>query len=109
MPINIAQATLGSKVSVKTLDGTKVAIRIPPGTASGKRFRVRSQGIEKDGTKGDLIVEVEVGGAGEADAGAGGGDEGVRRGGGVEVLARPCAGVAGLVAREGVARYPGVT
>jgi molecular chaperone DnaJ len=60
VPINIAQATLGSRVSVKTLDGTKVAIRIPAGTASGKRFRVRGQGIEKDGTKGDLIVQVEV-------------------------------------------------
>src|SRR6476469_5969288 len=60
VPINIAQATLGSRVSVKTLDGTKVAIRIPPGTASGKRFRVRGQGIEKEGTKGDLIVQVEV-------------------------------------------------
>jgi molecular chaperone DnaJ len=60
VPINIAQATLGSRVSVKTLDGTKVAIKIPPGTPSGKRFRVRGQGIEKDGTKGDLIVQVEV-------------------------------------------------
>ena len=60
VPINIAQATLGSRVSVKTLDGTKVAIRIPAGTASGKRFRVRGQGIEKEGTKGDLIVQVEV-------------------------------------------------
>jgi len=60
VPINIAQATLGSRVSVKTLDGTKVAIKIPPGTAPGKRFRVRNQGIEKDGTKGDLIVQVEV-------------------------------------------------
>jgi molecular chaperone DnaJ len=60
VPINIAQATLGSRVSVKTLDGTKVAIKIPPGTASGKRFRVRNQGIEKDGTRGDLIVQVEV-------------------------------------------------
>jgi len=60
VPINIAQATLGSRVSVKTLDGTKVAIKIPPGTASGKRFRVRGQGIEKDGQKGDLIVQVDV-------------------------------------------------
>jgi molecular chaperone DnaJ len=60
VPINIAQATLGSRVSVKTLDGTKVAIKIPAGTASGKRFRVRGQGIEKEGTKGDLIVQVEV-------------------------------------------------
>ena len=60
VPINIAQATLGSKISVKTIDGKKVTIRIPHGTPSGKRFRVPGQGIEKDGAKGDLIVVVEV-------------------------------------------------
>jgi molecular chaperone DnaJ len=60
VPINIAQATLGSKISVKTLDGKKVAIKIPPGTANGKRFRVRGQGIVKDDRTGDLIVEVLV-------------------------------------------------
>ena len=60
VPINVAQAVLGSKVSVRTLDGTKVAIRIPPGTPSGKRFRVRGQGVEKDGHRGDLIVEVSI-------------------------------------------------
>jgi molecular chaperone DnaJ len=60
VPINIAQATLGSKISVRTLDGKKVAIRIPPGTASGRRFRVRNQGIAKDGTHGDLIIEVSI-------------------------------------------------
>jgi len=60
VPINIAQATLGSRISVRTLDGKRVAIRIPQGTANGKRFRVRGQGIEKDGQKGDLIVQVDV-------------------------------------------------
>ncbi|MFN2566999.1 MAG: molecular chaperone DnaJ [Gemmatimonadaceae bacterium] len=60
VPINIAQATLGSRINVRTLDGKKVAIRIPPGTSSGKRFRVRGHGIEKDGRKGDLIVQVDV-------------------------------------------------
>src|SRR5262249_16949604 len=60
VPINIAQATLGSKISVKTLEGTRVAIRIPPGTANGKRFRVRGHGIKKDDQQGDLIVQVEV-------------------------------------------------
>ena len=58
--INIAQATLGSRVSVRTLDAKKVAIRIPPGTSSGRRFRVREQGIQREGAAGDLIVEVEV-------------------------------------------------
>jgi molecular chaperone DnaJ len=60
VPLNIAQATLGSRISVKTLSGKKVAIRIPAGTASGKRFRVPGQGIEKDGKAGDLLVEVTV-------------------------------------------------
>ena len=60
VPINIAQATLGSRISVRTLDGKRVAIKIPPGTANGKRFRVRGQGIEKEGAKGDLIVQVDV-------------------------------------------------
>jgi len=60
VPINIAQATLGSKISVKTLDGKKVLIKIPPGTASGKRFRVRGQGIQKGEKRGDLIVEVKI-------------------------------------------------
>ncbi len=58
--IDIADATLGKKINVKTLDGTKVSLKIPPGTQNGKRFRVRGHGIEKDGVKGDLIVEVEV-------------------------------------------------
>jgi molecular chaperone DnaJ len=60
VPINIAQATLGSRVSVKTLSGAKVSLKIPPGTPSGKRFRVRQQGIAKDTTTGDLIVEVQI-------------------------------------------------
>jgi molecular chaperone DnaJ len=60
VPLNIAQATLGTKISVRTLDGKKVAIKIPQGTASGKRFRVRGQGIEKAEKKGDLIVEVSI-------------------------------------------------
>jgi molecular chaperone DnaJ len=60
VPLNIAQATLGTKISVKTLDGKKVAIKIPPGTPSGKRFRVRGQGIQKAEKNGDLIVEVSI-------------------------------------------------
>jgi molecular chaperone DnaJ len=60
VPLNIAQATLGSKVNVRTLNGKKVTIRIPPGTPPGKRFRVPGQGIEKNGAKGDMIVEANV-------------------------------------------------
>ena len=60
VPLNIAQATLGTKISVRTLDGKRVAIKIPAGTPSGKRFRVRGQGIQKGDHKGDLIVEVSI-------------------------------------------------
>ena len=60
VPINIAQATLCSKVAVKTLDGKRVTVRIPAGTPSGKRFRVRGQGIAKGEHRGDLIVETTV-------------------------------------------------
>lgn len=60
VPVNVAQATLGSRVSVRTIDGKKVAIRIPPGTPSGKRFRVRGQGVERDGKRGDMIIEVSI-------------------------------------------------
>lgn len=60
VPLNIAQATLGTKISVRTLEGKKVAIKIPAGTPSGKRFRVRAQGIQKGEKKGDLILEVSI-------------------------------------------------
>ena len=60
VPLNIAQATLGSKISVRTLDGRKVSIKIPPGTPAGKRFRVRGQGVEKNGVKGDLLIETSI-------------------------------------------------
>jgi molecular chaperone DnaJ len=60
VPLNIAQAMLGSKVNVRTLSGKKVALRIPPGTAPGKRFRIPGQGIEKNGARGDMIVEANV-------------------------------------------------
>jgi molecular chaperone DnaJ len=60
VPLNVAQATLGSKISVRSLDGKKVTIRIPPGTASGKRFRIRGQGIPKGDARGDMIIETAI-------------------------------------------------
>lgn len=60
LPLNVAQATLGSKVRVATLDGKRVSIRIPPGTSAGKRFRIRGQGIARDERRGDLIVETTI-------------------------------------------------
>lgn len=60
VPLNIAQATLGSRISVRTLSGKKVTVRIPEGTPAGKRFRVPGQGIQKENRTGDLIVEVTI-------------------------------------------------
>ena len=60
VPINLAQATLGSKMAVRTVDGKKVHFRIPPGTQSGTKFRIRGQGVQKGGRVGDQYVEVMV-------------------------------------------------
>ncbi len=60
VPLNIPQATLGSRINVRTIDGKKVALRIPEGTAAGKRFRIPGQGIAKEGRRGDMIVEVTI-------------------------------------------------
>lgn len=60
VPVNIAQATLGSRISVHTLDEKRVTITLPKGTPSGKRFRVRGQGISKEKHRGDLLVEIQV-------------------------------------------------
>jgi molecular chaperone DnaJ len=60
VPINIAQATLGSRIRVRTLDGKRVVLTIPPGTQPGTRFRIRGQGVEKNGRRGDQFVRVQV-------------------------------------------------
>ena len=61
VPINLAQAVLGSKIKVRTVDGKSVVLRIPAGTQSGTRFRIKGQGVEKAGRRGDQFVKVEVG------------------------------------------------
>jgi len=60
VPVNLVQATLGSKMAIRTVYGKKVHLRIPPGTQSGTKLRIRGQGIEKGEHVGDQIVEVEV-------------------------------------------------
>ena len=60
VPINIAQATLGSKIRVRTVAGKRVVLTIPPGTQSGTRFRIRGHGVQKAGRIGDQYVEVKV-------------------------------------------------
>jgi molecular chaperone DnaJ len=60
VPINVAQAALGSKIKVRTIDGRRVVLRVPAGTQYGKKFRIAEQGIEKNGRRGDQYVEIQV-------------------------------------------------
>ncbi len=60
MPITFAEAALGTTVSVPTLDGKPVTVKVPAGTRSGRVFRVSGQGVHAAGKKGDLLVTFEV-------------------------------------------------
>jgi molecular chaperone DnaJ len=60
VPLNVAQAMLGTRLRVRTLDGKKVMLRIPPGTQPGRKFRIKGQGLEKNGRRGDQLVGVQV-------------------------------------------------
>ncbi len=60
LPINLAQAMLGSRVQVELVSGRKAELRIPPGTQSETRFRLKGQGVHHDGRRGDLVVKVRV-------------------------------------------------
>jgi molecular chaperone DnaJ len=60
VPINLAQALLGTRIKVRTLDGRHVILRVPPGTQPGQKFRIAGQGIEKNGRRGDQYVEIRV-------------------------------------------------
>lgn len=59
VPVTYAEAALGAKITVPTLDG-KVTLKVPPGTQSGKTFRVSGKGVAGPKRTGDLLVTVEV-------------------------------------------------
>ena len=59
VPITFTEAALGAEIAVPTLDG-KVTLRIPPGTPTGKTFRVTGRGVATAKGTGDLLVTVEV-------------------------------------------------
>jgi molecular chaperone DnaJ len=60
-PVTFNEAALGAEIEVPTLGGAPVRLKIPAGTPNGRTFRVRGKGVAKrDGTKGDLLVSVEV-------------------------------------------------
>jgi DnaJ-class molecular chaperone len=60
LPVTLAEAALGAKVDVPTPHGV-VTVSIPAGASSGKRIRLRGQGIHAAaGEQGDLYAEVQI-------------------------------------------------
>jgi molecular chaperone DnaJ len=62
LPVTVSEAALGARIEVPTIDG-RAQLRIPPGTQSGQKLRMRDRGVPsatKEGARGDEIVTVEV-------------------------------------------------
>jgi len=61
VPVAVHEAALGAKIDVPSLDGP-ARLRVPPGTQSGQRFRLRERGVPspRDGRRGDIVVEVRL-------------------------------------------------
>ncbi|MED7948674.1 MULTISPECIES: molecular chaperone DnaJ [unclassified Streptomyces] len=61
VPVTFPEAALGGTIEVPTLNGPSVKLKLPPGSANGLTLRARGKGAtRKDGTRGDLLVTVEV-------------------------------------------------
>jgi molecular chaperone DnaJ len=61
VPVSFDEAALGAEIKVPTLGGAPVTVKVPPGTPNGRTFRVRGKGVSRrDGSKGDLLVTVDV-------------------------------------------------
>jgi molecular chaperone DnaJ len=60
LPVTFAEAALGATVSVPTLDGTPVRVKVPAGTPSGRVLRVKGRGVTVKDHTGDLLAKVLV-------------------------------------------------
>jgi len=61
VPVTVSEAALGAKIEVPTIDG-RALLKIPQGTQTGQKFRLRQKGVEntRKGARGDQIVEVVI-------------------------------------------------
>ncbi len=61
VPVAIHEAALGARIDIVTPDGP-AKLRVPPGTQSGQRFRMRERGVPstRDGRRGDLVIEARL-------------------------------------------------
>jgi molecular chaperone DnaJ len=60
VPVSFPEAVDGAVISVPTLDGGSVRLKVPAGTSSGARLRVKGKGVSTRRGTGDLIVTIEV-------------------------------------------------
>ncbi|MBO3143491.1 DnaJ C-terminal domain-containing protein [Dermatophilus congolensis] len=60
VPVTFAEAALGATISVPTLGGNPVKLKLPAGTPSGRSLRVRGRGVPAKGTPGDLRARIQV-------------------------------------------------
>lgn len=61
VPVTFSEAALGTRLTVPTIDGDTVTLKLPAGTSSGKVFRIKGRGIDAGRRgRGDLLVTVEV-------------------------------------------------
>lgn len=61
VPVSFDEAALGADISVPTLEGAPVRLRVPAGTPSGRTFRAKGRGVpSRAGERGDLLVTIEV-------------------------------------------------
>ena len=62
LPVTVGEAALGAKIEVPTIDG-RAQLKIPPGTQSGQKLRMRERGVPsaaQEGARGDQLVTVEI-------------------------------------------------
>jgi molecular chaperone DnaJ len=62
VPVTATEAALGAKIEVPTIDGRAI-LKVPPGTQSGQKLRLREKGVSSattEGKRGDEIVEIKV-------------------------------------------------
>ena len=62
LPVNIAQAALGTEVAIETLEGERHEVSVEPGTQSGRIVTLKGLGVPhlRGGGRGDLLVQVNV-------------------------------------------------
>ena len=62
VPVTMVQATIGAEISITSLDGKQIGIKIPAGTSHGKLLRIKGEGVPVTGTsrKGDLYIKIMV-------------------------------------------------